>query len=410
MLLELRASEALAHHAKLRRHGSGARDSSSGGAPGAAAGMAAAHHPPSGEGGDGEDAALLGGAGGKARAAAAPVLSSAGVRQLLPAIVYGLANLSSVVAIVCANKVVMSTYRFSFPVALTLCHSVVTALGMAAMTRGGLFTPKRLPLRRTLPVAAAYVGFVVFNNLSIQVNPVGFYQISKIAITPVVVGVEYVAYRKTVSGPKLAAIALLLLGIAVATVSDAQVSANPLGVLVAGAAVLASALYQVWAGRKQAELGVNGNQLLHQVAPVAVALLAALVPAVEPLGLRGGGPGTVLGYELSRGAAAWILLSSCLGLVVTLSTYLFIGATSPLTYNVVGHLKTVFIVASGVVFFGDAIAPKKLAGLVCAMAGIVWYTAAPQQPAAAAAATAAQQQQQQPAGGDGGGGKQLAPA
>jgi drug/metabolite transporter (DMT)-like permease len=41
---------------------------------------------------------------------------------------------------------------------------------------------------------------------------------------------------------------------------------------------------------------------------------------------------------------------------------------------VVGHLKTVFIVTSGIVFFGDTITAKKFLGIACAMAGIVWYT------------------------------------
>jgi solute carrier family 35 protein E3 len=132
---------------------------------------------------------------------------------------------------------------------------------------------------------------------------------------------------------------------------------------------------QVWTGVKQKQLGVNGNQLLHQVAPVAVLLLAVLVPLVEPVGsFTKPAEHTLLGYTYSRGAVGWILLSSCLGLVVTLSTYLFIGVTSPLTYNVVGHLKTVLIVTSGVVFFGDTITAKKMLGIACAMAGIVWYT------------------------------------
>lgn len=46
---------------------------------------------------------------------------------------------------------------------------------------------KKVPWQKAAPVACAYVGFVIFNNLSIQVNTVGFYQISKITITPVVV-------------------------------------------------------------------------------------------------------------------------------------------------------------------------------------------------------------------------------
>jgi solute carrier family 35 protein E3 len=130
----------------------------------------------------------------------------------------------------------------------------------------------------------------------------------------------------------------------------------------------------VWASTKQKELGLNGMQLLQQVSPVSAALLAVLIPVFEPVGWRGAGPGTILGYALTPSAAVWIVASSVLGLVVTLSTFLFIGATSSLTYNVVGHLKTVLIVAAGVALFGDEMGAKKLLGLVVAMAGIVWYS------------------------------------
>lgn len=49
-----------------------------------------------------------------------------------------------------------------------------------------------------------------------------------------------------------------------------------------------------------------------------------------------------------------------------------IGATSSLTYNVVGHIKTVLILTGGVMFFGDTMPPKKMAGIAAAMTGIVW--------------------------------------
>jgi solute carrier family 35 protein E3 len=49
-----------------------------------------------------------------------------------------------------------------------------------------------------------------------------------------------------------------------------------------------------------------------------------------------------------------------------------IGATSSLTYNVVGHVKTVLILSGGVLFFGDSMPAKKLGGILVAMLGIVW--------------------------------------
>lgn len=107
---------------------------------------------------------------------------------------------------------------------------------------------------------------------------------------------------------------------------------------------------------------------------MSVALLAVLIPLLEPVGWRDPRPGTILGFTPTAPALLWIGASSVLGLVVTLSTFLFIGATSSLTYNVVGHLKTVLIVAAGVGLFGDEISGKKLLGIGCAMGGIVWYS------------------------------------
>ena len=61
-------------------------------------------------------------------------------------------------------------------------------------------------------------------------------------------------------------------------------------------------------------------------------------------------------------------------MLVNLSTFLVIGATSSLTYNVVGHIKTVIILTGGVVFFGDSMSGKKFLGILFAMGGIVWYS------------------------------------
>lgn len=72
-------------------------------------------------------------------------------------------------------------------------------------------------------------------------------------------------------------------------------------------------------------------------------------------------------------AVAAIIISALLGLLVSLSTFLVIGCTSSLTYNVVGHLKTVIILTGGCLLFGDEMPPKKLLGVCVAMAGIVWY-------------------------------------
>ena len=48
----------------------------------------------------------------------------------------------------------------------------------------GMFEKKVLAKRALAPLALAYVGYIVLNNLNLQINTVGFYQISKIAVAP----------------------------------------------------------------------------------------------------------------------------------------------------------------------------------------------------------------------------------
>ena len=100
----------------------------------------------------------------------------------------------------------------------------------------------------------------------------------------------------------VAAIVLVCFGIAVSTVSDFQMvstapgGTNSLGWLVGAGAVGATAAYQIWAGTKQTELQASSFQLLQQYCPSAAALLALLVPLMEPLGLQDPGPDTLMGY------------------------------------------------------------------------------------------------------------------
>ena len=68
-------------------------------------------------------------------------------------------------------------------------------------------------------------------------------------------------------------------------------------------------------------------------------MLGCLVPMLEPMGWRSRTPDTLLGYDFTPHSVVAILISAALGLAVSLSTFLVIGATSSLTYNVVGGAR-----------------------------------------------------------------------
>ncbi len=205
----------------------------------------------------------------------------------------------------------------------------------------------------------------------------------KIAITPTVVVLEYFMFRKLPSRLMLLSVFVVCGGIAGATVMDtvaihdmqvrrrapavqhapsrsarcgpvtwAPHAAAVQGLLVGCAATVAAALYQVWAGSKQAELQANSSQLLHAYTPYAIALLGILVPIFEDVGWRDRRPDTLLGFPYSVESVCAIMLSAVLGIFVSLTTFLVIGTTSSLTYNIVSNLKTVIILTGGVFLFG----------------------------------------------------------
>ncbi|GLC35896.1 hypothetical protein PLESTF_001237400 [Pleodorina starrii] len=318
----------------------------------------------------------------------------------LKALTYGIMNVVSASGIVFANKAVFQTYGFHFTYALTWIHTVFTLVGMRVFATGGMFSVKAISQRRLVPLAAAYVAYIVLCNLSLKVNTVGFYQVMKIAVAPTVIALELLMFRRVPPLRIVASVMVVCVGIGVATVTDSQMASNLVGIGVGVGATVMTALYQIWAGSKQRELKASSMQLLHAYTPQATLMLGILVPLCEPVGWTAVAaaaaaapgadaaavaaaaaapppqrpPGSLLAYHYTPAAVAAILISAVLGLLVSLSTFLVIGATSSLTYNVVGHLKTVIILTGGCLFFGDAMPAKKLLGVCIAMGGIVWYT------------------------------------
>lgn len=115
-------------------------------------------------------------------------------------------------------------------------------------------------------------------------------------------------------------------------------------------------------GAKQKQLGAGSMQLLHRSCPLSSLILAAVVVLLEPItpGPSQSPQDTITGFPYTLANLSTILVSAALGLAVSLSTFLVIGSTSSLTYNVVGHIKTVIIITGGVTIFGEDLPPKKV--------------------------------------------------
>ncbi len=75
-------------------------------------------------------------------------------------------------SIVFANKTVFSVLGFQFVYTLTLLHVVTTLAGMQLFALLGFYERKKLPFRPLLSLSAAFVGYIVFWNIALQVTSV----------------------------------------------------------------------------------------------------------------------------------------------------------------------------------------------------------------------------------------------
>ncbi|GJP34561.1 hypothetical protein CLOM_g18994 [Closterium sp. NIES-68] len=277
-------------------------------------------------------------------------------------------NVVGAVGIIMVNKQVMSGYDFVFVSTLTGMHFALTALTGVASACAGL-VPSKLSVPFGVLLGFALLGnaSLVATNLSLLLNSVGFYQISKVSIIPTVCFLEAVFKGRSFPPPVKAAVVVVMVGVALCTVSEIHV--NPLGLCVAAFAVLCSAMHMMLIGLLQERYSIGSFDLLTQSAPLQAFMLLLVGPSLD-LWLTSR---SLLDYHYEPYAIVFIALSCCLAVVCNLSAYLCIGTFSASTYQVLGHMKTVLVLVLGVLLFDSVISFKGILGMCIAVAGMVMY-------------------------------------
>lgn len=70
----------------------------------------------------------------------------------------------------------------------------------------------------------------------------------------------------------------------------------------------------------------------------------------------------------------FIILSCLIAVSVNFSTFLVIGKTSPVTYQVLGHLKTCLVLGFGYTLLHDPFTERNIIGILVAMLGMGLYS------------------------------------
>lgn len=122
--------------------------------------------------------------GGDDRAAGLQALGHTGdMSSSLTTIGIALANVACSVSLVLVNKAVFSL-GFNFPMSLTCLHFAFTVAFYRVLAGCGFFEMRPIPQTEAFKIAGFGVGSIGFMNISLHLNSVGFYQITKLAVVP----------------------------------------------------------------------------------------------------------------------------------------------------------------------------------------------------------------------------------
>lgn len=274
----------------------------------------------------------------------------------------------SSVSIVICNKALISTLGFTFATTLTSWHLLVTFCSLHVALWMKLFEHKPFDAR-------AVMGFGILNgisigllNLSLGFNSVGFYQMTKLAIIPCTVLLETLFFRKLFSKSVQFSLVILLLGVGIATVTDLQL--NALGSLLSLLAVITTCVAQIMTNTIQKKFKVSSTQLLYQSCPYQAMTLFMIGPFLDGLLTNQ----NVFAFKYTPQVLFFIVLSCLISVSVNFSTFLVIGKTSPVTYQVLGHLKTCLVLAFGYVLLRDPFSWRNILGILIAVVGMVLYS------------------------------------
>ena len=281
-------------------------------------------------------------------------------------------NVSSSVGLILTNKIIMRPpFNFTYVFTLTSIHFLATTITMELMALAQLFNRTRLPWTASALMSMTCALSVGLMNSSLKINSLGFYQLCKLLGVPWLVFVQAVIYKTHTSHAIKMSLTIILIGIALATIKYVYMSL--IGCIVGLAAVIVTVQFQIWQGQKQHEYQLNALQINHAQALPTFFVCTVLAIIIEFNNVDSNT--SIVSHKWPPTEIKWILLSAVLAACVNLCSYGLIGNTSTITFQVVGHAKTILVLIASYFLFEEQaqIRWNNVIGVIITVFGTILY-------------------------------------
>ncbi|XP_073022658.1 UDP-rhamnose/UDP-galactose transporter 6-like [Primulina eburnea] len=284
-------------------------------------------------------------------------------------------NVVTSVGIIMVNKALMATYGFSFATTLTGLHFATTTFMTLVLRWLGYIQASHLPYPELLKFVLFANFSIVGMNVSLMWNSVGFYQIAKLSMIPVSCLLEVVFDKIRYSRDTKLSITIVLLGVAVCTVTD--VSVNTKGFVAAFIAVWSTSLQQYYVHFLQRKYSLSSFNLLGHTAPVQAATLLLFGPFLDYWLTNK----RIDAFNFTLPSSAFLIASCTIAVGTNLSQFICIGRFTAVSFQVLGHMKTILVLILGFLFFGkEGLNLHVVFGMIIAVVGMIWYGNASSKP------------------------------
>lgn len=271
------------------------------------------------------------------------------------------------VVLVVVNKLTVAG-NFDFMIVLTGLHFYGSFISCLLLLLTGMLHYKAVHnYASLLRIAGASLASIIFMNLNLKYNSVAFYQVSKLLCIPCTILLERI-FRLKGTELNFATISSLLFIIAgMLLISEGEIEYDShMGLIFMGLGVLCTSVAQVFFGPLQASLGLNSLQLLFHTSPWMAFACFLITPICEDTS-------RLVDFNLT-GAVLLALTTSCImAFLLNISNYKVLEITTPLTYQILGHVKTVGIILVGYLVFGDSPSYRVSSGICCSIFGMLAY-------------------------------------
>ncbi|CAF0886368.1 unnamed protein product [Rotaria sp. Silwood1] len=234
-------------------------------------------------------------------------------------------------------------------------------------------------LLRLLLISTSFSAFITFSNLSLQYNTIGTYQLIKLQVPPTLMLIEWIQlqlglnssiltkekFSRDYSLYVLLAFGIIVLGTLINTYSDLYF--HPLGVTYACISVICNALYQAMVQNDKASSTYERTHFLqNQTITSAFILLPCWIFIDSSFEFNW--------YVLFQwNLMILIFICGLLAFIVNSSVIWCIKDDAAIGYNMVGQLKTLFIVFVGSALFGEILTIKQIISVLFTTIGCLIY-------------------------------------